>query len=150
MRFNSRPALIKRANVWSCAVEYTMFFRKRSVEGVWFDESVGAGTSWRSGEAADLLLQLLQRKAVLFYDPRLVVIHPSPVLPYDDESARKAFSDGCGLGRVLKKHGYPIRSKIWWLIKPLVRATSSLLLMRISRDRLHYSKFRGRLKELLS
>jgi hypothetical protein len=74
----------------------------------------------------------------------------SPLPPYDDEAARTAFSDGCGLGRVLKKHGYPIRSKIWWLIKPLVRATSSLLLMRIPRDRLHYSKFRGRLKELLS
>jgi hypothetical protein len=45
------------------------FFRKRSVEGVWFDESLGAGTIWRSGEAANLLLQLLQRKAVLLYDP---------------------------------------------------------------------------------
>jgi hypothetical protein len=46
------------------------------------------------------------------------VIHSSPVLPYDDGVPRKAFSDGCGPGQVLKKHGYPFRSKIWWLIKP--------------------------------
>lgn len=61
-----------------------LFCRAEAVAGHRFDESLGpgAGTRWRSGEDIDYLMRLVAAGGRVFYNPALIVRHPSPHAVY--------------------------------------------------------------------
>lgn len=151
-RFDGLPGELGRISVWSRAIEYTMFLKAESAAGLRFDESlgVGSGTPWGAGEATDYLLRLLERGASLYYEPDLRVLHPSPVPPYDAGVSVKAYSYGCGMGRVLAKHRMPRWFKAKWLVRPLGGTVLSASSLRLDKAGYHWNIFRGRLRGLTS
>lgn len=149
-RFAAKSGPVHKFNVWGRGISYTIFVRTESVRGLRFDEELGAGagTVWGSGEETDYLLRLLEGGGRVHYDPSLVVVHPSLVPPYDARACRKAHAYGCGMGHLLKRHGYPWRVKGMRLVRPLGGAMLSAVSLRDSKAIYHWCVFRGRLKGL--
>lgn len=152
LNFDPEPGPLDIINVWKRSIEATMFLRAKSARRVWFDETLGrgSGTPWGSGEGTDYLLRLLGAGASLYYDPSLSVVHAQPVPPYDAESIRRAYEYGCGRGRVLRNHEYPLRARAGTLVQPLKRAGIYAVRLRTAEARYHWNVFRGRLRGLLS
>lgn len=152
--YPTEPGSIDKINVWKRVIAYSIFLRTRSVWGVRFDEKLGpgAGTAWGAADDTDFLLQLLGIGASLYYDPGLVAIHPSPLAEmaeYNRNLMDRAYSYGCGMGHVLRRHKLPTWVKAWWL----VRALGGVVLFgsrgRIFEAIYYWNAFRGRLRGLL-
>ena len=138
-------------NLWRRSIEATMFLRAKSARKFRFDETLGrgSGTPWESGEGTDYLLQLLDEGASLYYEPTLNVLHPQPVPPYDAKAMRRAYEYGCGRGRVLRKHEYPLRERAKTLVGPLKRAIVCAANRKTTEACYHWNAFRGRLRGLV-
>jgi len=141
-RWDRRYGAITPWNVWRRVTSAAMFLRRRVVESVGdFDESLGAGAAgpWRAGEEIDYLLRALAGGFRLYYVPGLVVHHS---IPLRDPGA--AFGYGMGMGRVLRKHRYPMWFVTYHCLRPLIGA----LLASLSGDRrragYHLAVLRGR------
>ncbi|WP_414633410.1 glycosyltransferase family 2 protein [Acidisarcina polymorpha] len=93
-----------------------------------FDESlgVGAGTPFASGEDTDYVFRLLEAGVRGRFDRGLTVFHPRRDMMSSHADEVRAYSYGCGMGRVIRK-----RSKLpllpAFLAFDLLRATFSLL-----------------------
>lgn len=150
--FDTSPGLLNEGNVWRRAIESAIFLRRRVMDGMWFDECLGAGagTMWGAAEGTDYMIRLLKRGAAIHFDPRLEVIHPQLPMAHDEKFARKAYAYGCGMGRVLKKSGAPVRLKAKYLIRPL----AAIAVYGVRRDlptaRWYWEAFKGRLHGLMS
>ena len=151
-RFDPEPGRIEAFNVWARGIEATIFLRRSRVGSIWFDEclGVGSGTMWGAGEGTDLLLRLLDDGKLLCYYPDIVIGHPPFLASYDARASRKAYSYGCGMGRVLRNHRTPLRLKARWLVRPLGGTVLSIATFRLAKALFHFSTFRGRLKGLRS
>lgn len=151
-RYDAFPGQIDRFNVWRRGIAYSVFLRKGCARSASFDAELGpgAGTRWGAGDETDYLLRLLGAGARLYYDPALVVVHDQPVPPYDAAAMGRAYAYGCGIGRVLNKHGYPLPSKASWLVRALGGAVFSLATQRRPEAEYRWNTFKGRLRGLLS
>jgi len=141
-------AILDRSNLWNRANSATTFLRRELVERVGpFDEELGLGarSPWRSGEEIDYLVRALDAGARIEYDPSLVVEHR--VVPDD---AAIGVRDGATVGYLLRKHGYPARTRARMLVRPIGGALVSLARGDVGRARYHAAAFRGRVHGLRS
>jgi glycosyltransferase involved in cell wall biosynthesis len=146
-RWDLRPGPVDRFNVWRRCNSNALFLRRAVVEQVGgFDESlgVGSGTLWGSGEDIDYPLRMLAGGFTLQYDPTLLVHHPPTTPTFDSAGIARAASYGRGMGRVLRKHGYP-----WWFVlyqgvRPLGGTMISAATGRWAKARYHLAILRGR------
>jgi len=151
-RFDNARGSIDRFNVWARAVEFCMFIRRCSMEDVWFDEDLGVGAStifW-ADEGIDLLLRLLDRGATILYDPEVVVLHPSPIPSYDERAITRAYKYGCGRGRVLRKHRYPMWFVGYLLLRSIGGILQSIALARFGKARYYWASLLGKGRGWLS
>jgi glycosyltransferase involved in cell wall biosynthesis len=140
------PALLTETNIWNRAISFTIFLRREVVDRVGaFDERLGLGSpeAWSSGEEIDYLLRAVRAGARIEYDPSLVVRHA----PGTDDAAT-GFRDGASVGYLLRKHGYPARTRARMLVRPLGGALSSLGRGDPARARFYMASLRGRLRGL--
>ncbi|MDE2429551.1 MAG: glycosyltransferase [Burkholderiales bacterium] len=86
------------SNIFSLPISVGIFVRREAFEAVgpWFDESLGAGTAFGSGEETELIGRLLESGAEILYVGDISVYHPVP--EYDQNDARKFYSYGLGYG----------------------------------------------------
>lgn len=125
----------------------SIFLRRRVVQSVGdFDEElgVGASTPWGAGEETDYLLRALSLGFNLVYDPSIVVGHERKARNHTTSDARRARSYGMGLGRVWRKHRFPL----WYVAYEGLRSLGGSLLDRIHGDhaqaRFHLAAFQGK------
>jgi GT2 family glycosyltransferase len=140
------PALLTETNIWNRAISFTIFLRREVVDRVGaFDERLGLGSpeAWSSGEEIDYVLRAVRAGARIEYDPSLVVRHA----PGTDDAATW-FRDGASVGYLLRKHGYPTRTRARMLVRPLGGALSSLGRGDPARARFYVASLRGRLRGL--
>lgn len=151
LNFDLEGGPIDRSNIWNRSIEATIFVRREVVQGQLFDEELGkgAGTPWGSGEGTDFVLWLLGCGVSLHYDPTVTVIHPRPTRLYDAAALSRAYEYGRGMGRVLRKHKYPLRSKIGHLLVPLGNLTLAALHLNPPKAHYHWNVFKGRLEGML-
>jgi glycosyltransferase involved in cell wall biosynthesis len=97
-RAGTRDADISIFNFMSAGISFTIFVRMSAMGSFRFDERMGVGTFFGSGEESDLLLYLLRNKAKGRYHARHYIYHPAK-----PESPEKAFYYGKGFGAVYKK-----------------------------------------------
>ena len=69
--------------------------------------------------------------------------------PYDAKAMRRAYEYGCGRGRVLRKHEYPLRERAKTLGGPLKRAVACAANLKIAEARYHWNVLRGRSRGLV-
>jgi glycosyltransferase involved in cell wall biosynthesis len=151
-RWDSRPGRVTRRNVWRRAITFSIFLRRSVVEGAFFDESlgVGAGSPWGAGEETDYLLRAMERGHSIYYDPSLGIWHRGRSGPYRPETFAKARHYGMGIGRVLRKHHYPLHSVAYHLVRPFGGALLYLSGGRAEKARYHWSIFSGRMNGWLA
>lgn len=151
-RFATGAGSVDRLNVWARGISFAIFVRSRSVRGLRFDETLGAGaeTIWGSGEETDYLLRLLDRGGEIHYDPELTVFHPASTPPYDARARRKAYEYGCGMGHLLRRHGYPPGAKAMRLVRPLGGTMLSAVSLKADKAGYHWNIFKGRVRGLAS
>lgn len=99
-RWLSKDAIITLRNVWLTAISYTIFIRFKPFKRyVYFDENLGVGAKFGSGEETDLILRLLKINCKAYFKRNIVVYHPNKYL--STERARKY---SMGTGAVFKKN----------------------------------------------
>jgi glycosyltransferase involved in cell wall biosynthesis len=146
-RWNMRAGPVSRANVWTKGVAVSIFLRAHIVEAVGaFDETlgVGAGTPWGSGEETDYLLRAVEQGFRLHFDPAIVVFHEQTLKDSSPETIAAGGSYGMGMGRVLRKHGYPWWSAAYHAARAVGGAAIELGQGRSGRARYHWGVARGR------
>ncbi len=150
-RFAAGGGWVDRISVWTAAISYTIFLRRAVIERVGaFDEElgVGSGTAFGSGEETDYMVRAIGAGARILYQPALTVHHPHPESIIDDRVIRKAYSYGCGMGRVLRKHDYPFWFKARAVVRPLGGGLLSLARMNLPKAMLHWQRSAGRMSGL--
>ncbi len=138
-------------NIWTCVIEFVMFLHPSALPITpYFDEELGIGARFGSGEGVDLALRLKRAGAVLFYDFDLAVIHPDKSLTA--VAVRRAFIYGTGFGRVLRKHNsvIPLTTIITYAIRPLGGLLLAATRMQWLHVRYYTNTFRGRLQGYLA
>jgi len=141
-RFDRDPGPVTKNNVWRRVNSNTLFFRRRLIDRVGdFDETlgVGAGTPWGSSEDVDYPLRAVAARCCLHYDPDCTVFHPDDPRPASDPARlRRAYSYNVGMGRVLRKHQFPLWFVLYSWLGPLKPMTLALV-----RGRQHEARFFG-------
>jgi hypothetical protein len=80
------------------AISFTIFVRSGIIKGFRFDEQLGVGAVYGSGEESDLILFLLKNKNSGFYHAGDFIYHPFKTL-----DSERAFYYGKGYGALHKK-----------------------------------------------
>jgi GT2 family glycosyltransferase len=121
------------ANLFRTSVGMALFVRRDRVSGFEFDESLGAGSGTRfaSGEDTDYVFRLLETGLKGRFERGLTIYHPRRDMLSGGTNAARAYSYGCGMGRVIRK-----QAKL-----PLLPAFVAYDLLRLV-----YSLLRGRAK----
>jgi glycosyltransferase involved in cell wall biosynthesis len=122
-KWDTRAGAITRFNVWNRGVSVSLFLRRAVLQAVGdFDETLGAGagTAWASGEETDYLLRAMKTGFHLQYQPDLGVGHPGTRYEGDDVRS-KAYRYALGMGRVLRKHRYPL----WFVLSVWLRTAAA-------------------------
>jgi len=95
-------------NLFRTSVGYALFLRRQAIAGLpQFDESlgVGAGTPFASGEDTDYVFRLLSSGIKGRFERRLTIHHPRGDMFSGRADRVRAFSYGCGMGRVIRNRG---------------------------------------------
>ena len=151
-RFDKEPGLLTQANVWKRVVTFTTFFRRSVVEAIGgFDEALGpgAGTIWGGGEDIDYALRGIEAGFKIYYRPDIYVFHPSYPSPpeYDySQLAERTYEYNAGIGRVWRKHNYPLWFVAYYLLRSVGGAVLSLLQGDKGKVYFYYRSLRGRLR----
>jgi glycosyltransferase involved in cell wall biosynthesis len=138
-------------SIWTNVIEFNMFFRRATLPPLLrFDEELGVGARFGSGEGVDLAITLMRAGAVLFYDFDLYVIHPDKTL--SPVAVQRAFIYGMGFGRVLRKHIdiVPKMTILRYFVRPLGGMLLAMLRARWLHVRYYKKTLSGRLYGLLA
>ena len=147
-RYGTRAGPLGRFNVWTRGTPSpSIFLRRRALEHVGsFDEQLGVGADspYQSGEETDLLVRLLRGRAEIRCDPKLRINHEDYVHTFDANTCRRARAYGRGLGRVLKKNGYPSWFAVYVISRPVVASLLSLGKLDLRKAEYYLNSFAGR------
>lgn len=102
--WRDKSYIVNMYNFYTSYSSITIFTRKNNIL---FDEKLGVGQYFGSYEDADYVLQALNKKLKIKYQPDIVVWHPD--LSANIMSYQKIFSYGLGFGALCKKYNnFPI------------------------------------------
>ncbi|MBB2155725.1 glycosyltransferase family 2 protein [Gluconacetobacter diazotrophicus] len=142
-RWLAHDSAIDGQTVWTCLIEFNLFIRRSIFDAVGgFDEAIGPGTPFGSGEGQDLALRMLARKVTGFYAYTLKIIHPDkPVVL----NVARAFLYGRGVGRVMRKNGCDRETVARFLVRPIGGVAVHLARFDMLVARYYLMTFLGRL-----
>lgn len=104
---------------WIVGMTAALFFRS-TYQKVRFDENMGPGTPWGGAEDVDYLYRCLDAGAKTYFDPEIIIRHPTPAKIYSiPQSMRREYNHARGAGFLLKKRNFPFTKVIWELFSPL-------------------------------
>ena len=148
-RWHGAAGPITRETVWTSAIEFNLFIRRALFAAIGgFDQAMGLGTPFASGDAQDLILAAMQAGGRAVYDPRVRVIHPDKRLT--PVAVQRAYNYGAGMGYVLRKHHMRLGLWLTFLVRPAAGIAVSLLRRHTLDARYYWLTFRGRLAGLLA
>src|SRR5262245_40819007 len=147
-RFSGSSGLLTPRNLWTRVASVSLFVRTeavRSVDG--FDESLGlgSGTRWGAAEDFDLPIRLLHQGYRLFYSTRPRVFHPHSLAGGYAPAIPRAKAYAPAVGRVWRKHRYPLWFVAYGLLRPLGGVLLGIATLDRHRALYHLAVFRGRL-----
>lgn len=140
---------ITRSKIWRQAISYTIFLKRDLTEAVGgFDESlgVGAGTPWESGEETDYLLRAMDLGFAICYEPALTIYHPKRDEAAGYVNVRRTIGYARGMGRVMRKHRYPILLLARAAAASLAGACLALFSRDTGKARVRWARAIGRLE----
>lgn len=107
---------------WMVGMTAALFFRSDFAKKVKFDEELGPGTPWGGAEDVDYLYACLDAGAKTYFEPKIVIRHPTPYKIYSiPQSIRREYNHGRGAGFVMAKYNFTLK-KVFNLITIPLRA----------------------------
>lgn len=94
----SKTSVINRKNVFKYCISYNVFVRSNL--SVRFDESLGVGSAYGSGEETDYLWALLGKQDIGTFIKNVFIYHPQNEA---SDNYERAYSYGLGFGALFKK-----------------------------------------------
>lgn len=91
-------------NIFRCCISPSMFIKREIFCSNLFDEQLGLGSFWGSGEETDIALQVIYSGCNTVLCPDIIVFHPS--CKKENEPFVKVASYSRGFGAVCAKHYY--------------------------------------------
>jgi glycosyltransferase involved in cell wall biosynthesis len=98
-------------NIMRTGISFTIFIRADAIKQFRFDEQLGVGAEYGSGEESDLLLYLLKSNNKGRYNADTYIYHP-----YKVDNTSRAFPYGKGFGALYKK---AIITYKWYILFPV-------------------------------
>ena len=143
-RWTERSGPLTLENVWTTISSFTFFMRREAVETIGeYDEGLGIGSKYGSGEETDYAIRILRAGYLGYYDTSFRVTHPDKRLT--PLAAERAYAYGLGMGRVLRKHSMAARISAPYFVRPLGGVLLSLLRGRMLPARYYWRSWRGRI-----
>lgn len=101
------------------AISYTLFFKYN--HSIKFDEDMGVGSPYNigAGEETDYLLSLMILGYKVYYDPTIIIHHPTVSIYSKETILRRTYSYARGAGYLMKKHSFPFIYCLRQFIRPL-------------------------------
>jgi glycosyltransferase involved in cell wall biosynthesis len=134
-RWEHSAGYISMINVWRRSSAATIFLRTSVANDIGsFDERLGVGaeTPWGAAEETDYLCRAIEAGYSLFYDPELLILHPSPATDKSPTARERASFYGRGMGFVLRKHEYPLWFTSYMIMRPAGGALLDILKLRFA------------------
>jgi glycosyltransferase involved in cell wall biosynthesis len=147
-RFARVSQMITRNNIWNTVTSISLFIQRPVIDTVGgFNErlGVGAGTALGGGEDIDYPLRAMQRGFKGFYSALVTVHHPQVIAAYTQDSVRRGFTYGTGVGWLLRTYKYPWKTRLPHLMRPFGGTLLSLSQCRLSKARYHWAVLCGRI-----
>ena len=99
LRWYNIDVEITSKNIFRTVISPSIFIRVKNINDVFFDENLGVGRRYGSGEESDMVLELLYRGYKGMFLNNFIIYHPNK-----KDSINKIYSYGLGYGATLKKH----------------------------------------------
>lgn len=135
-------------NIFRCCISPSMFIKKEIFHDNLFDEQLGLGAFWGSGEETDMALHVIYSGYNTMFYPNLIVFHPS--CNKENEPFEKVASYSRGFGAVCAKHVHLFGNKTMKYLykRALFRAIGGYLLsiLKFSSHMRQYYKISFRAK----
>lgn len=129
------------------AISYTLFFVYK--KDLFFDENIGVGSPYNigSGEETDYLLNLMEKyNYKVYYDPSIIVHHPTNAIYEWAVVKRKTYSYARGGGYLMQKHSFPLSYVIMQFLRPSIGMIVHLLRMDRKACMQSYYNLKGRIE----
>lgn len=138
------PTEIQKRNFYDVGSSSTLFVTKSVIEGFRFDEQLGVGAKFGSGEETDLLLFCLSKNARCFCDGTYYIHHPYK--ENREVNISRSYNYALGYGALMKKafcvyHFHFVFGK---LTVALLKNIAGILFS--SRRKHHVAALKGKLK----
>ncbi|MDF5710768.1 MAG: glycosyltransferase [Nostoc sp. S4] len=105
---------------WIVGMTAALFYRSEFAK-VEFDENMGPGTPWAGAEDVDYLYSCLDAGAKTYFDPEIVIRHPTPTKLYSiSQSIKREYNHGRGAGFLMRKCKFPLSKVLWLVTNPLI------------------------------
>jgi glycosyltransferase involved in cell wall biosynthesis len=146
--YNRKQCGINFSNIFNiCAISYTIFVRRTSLTGFQFDEQLGVGARYGSGEETDMVAYLLKNKEKGFYDGDQIVYHLVHNRSYNTD---RAYNYGTGFGALHKKL-FIYYKQNYYLFRFIWMVTRNIGAIIITKHKNYYiSGLKGKLKGFLA
>jgi len=103
---------------------------------------VGSNTVFGSGEETEYLVRAIDHGFKSYFIPNLIVYHPNK--KPDVVGSDRAFKYGAGLGYVLRRNQFDIRTLATCVVRPIGGMIVSILTLRPRQFQFYLSNFSGR------
>ena len=115
------PGVVDYDKGWIVGMTAALFFRGDFASKVQFDEGMGPGTPWGGAEDVDYLYSCLDAGAKTYYDPEIIIRHPTPTKIYSiPQSIQREYNHGRGAGFLMRKCKFPLSKVLWRVTGPLI------------------------------
>lgn len=134
-------------NFFSTGISYTIFIKSHCLANFLFDERLGCGAEFGSGEDSDLMLFLISNKFKGFYFGTYSIYHPYKPMGNNDVS--RAYNYARGYGAMYRKCIciYKQKKLLFNFIKAILKNILGILL--IYKGKYHFLSFKGKISGFL-
>lgn len=98
LKWYNHDVEITNKNIFRTVISPSIFIRFKNIEDIFFDEELGVGRRFGSGEESDMVLEILHRGYRGTYSTKFIIYHPNKLPPID-----KIYGYGLGYGAIVKK-----------------------------------------------
>lgn len=99
LKWYNQDVSITYSNIFRTVISPSIFIKFKNIKDIFFDENLGVGRKFGSGEESDMALELLYRSYKGKYLTKFVIYHPNKEDPIE-----KIYTYGLGYGATIKKH----------------------------------------------
>jgi hypothetical protein len=115
------PGVVDYDKGWIVGMTAALFYRSDFAKKVQFDEGMESGTPWGGAEDVDYLYRCLDADAKTYFDPKIVIRHPTPTkISSIPQSIMREYNHGRGAGFLMRKWNFSWSKIISRVIDPLI------------------------------